>query len=232
MAFRFVLAAFALCSAASISAADQRFTVGNFDEVVVEGEIIVNLVSGKAPSAIATGPQGKVGAVHVDRQGTVLHIRSNPVPHGQRETGPVTVNLTGRDVKRLALIGAGKITADSLNKDTVRIEMRGAGSINVGNLKAFRLMTIISGNGVLTVTKGDVVNGEVAIDGGASFISAGLVVQNLKLVHNGPASTLLTVTNTAELNNNGTGSITIEGSGTCVIRKAGSGAINCKKVQG
>ena len=232
MAMRFVLAAFALFAAVSVSAAEQRFTVGNYDEIIVEGDVIVNFVAGKAPSAIATGPQGKLGALRVDRQGMVLRIRSVAVPHGKREAGPVTVNLSGRDIKRLALLGSGKISADSLNKDNVRIEMRGSGAINVDSLKALRLVTMISGNGTLTVTKGEIVNGDVAIDGGGSFISSGLSVQNLKLVHNGPASTLLTVSNTAEINNNGAGSITVEGSGTCIIRKAGSGTINCKKVQG
>lgn len=232
MAFRFVLAVFALCASGAAMAAEQRFTVGNYDEVIVEGDIIVNLTTGKAPSAIATGPQGKVGALRVERQGMVLRIRTTALQHGKRDNGPVTVALSGRDIKRLALVGSGKISADNLDKDTIRIEMRGSGAITVANLKAFRLVTMISGNGTFTVTKGEVVNGEVAIDGGASFQSAGLTVQNLKLVHNGPASTLLTVSNTAEINNNGAGSITVEGSGTCVIRKAGSGTINCKKVQG
>lgn len=232
MAFRLLLAVCALFMGQSVLAAEQRFTVGNFDEVIVEGDIIVNLVTGKAPSAIATGPQGKVGALRVERQGMVLRIRSTAMQPSRRDTGPLTVALTGRDIKRLALIGAGKVTADSLNKDTVRIEMRGAGVINIANLTAFRLVTMISGNGSLSVAKGNVVNADVAIDGGASFISSGLLVQNLKLVHNGPASTLLNVSNTAEINNNGAGSITVEGAGTCVIRKAGSGTINCKKVQG
>jgi hypothetical protein len=232
MAFRLILAVCALFMGPSVLAAEQRFTVGNFDEVIVEGDIIVNLVTGKGPSAIASGPQGKVGALRVERQGMVLRIRTMQMQPNRRETGPVTVSLTGRDIKRLALVGSGKITADSLDKDTVRIEMRGAGVINIANLKAFRLVTMISGNGTLSVAKGEVVNGEVAIDGGASFISSGLSVQNLKLVHNGPASTLLNVSNTAEINNSGAGTITVEGNGVCVIRRAGTGTINCKKVQG
>lgn len=236
MALRLILAAFALFAMVLVSplasAAEQRFTVGNFDEVIVEGDIIVNLVSGKAPSAIGKGPQGKLGALRVDRQGKVLRIRSSGMQSGRRETGPVTVNLTGRDIKRLALIGSGKITADNLDRDTVRIEMRGSGVITIGNLKAFRLVTMIAGNGILNITKGEVINSEVAIDGGASVVASGLSVQNLKLVHNGPASTLMTVNNTAEINNNGAGSVTVEGAGTCIIRKAGTGTINCKKVQG
>ena len=229
MAFRLISTCFALLAAISVSAADQRFSIGNYDELIVEGDIIVNLETGKAPSAKAQGPRDKLGALRVERQGTVLRIRSVGLQSGQTDEGPVTIAVTGRDIKRLALIGSGRINATALTADTTRIELRGSGSIDVASLKAFKLVSMIAGNGRLNIAKAEVVNTELAIDGGASFISTGFVTQNLKLVHNGPASTLMTVSNNAEINNTGAGSITIEGNGTCNIRKAGSATINCKK---
>ena len=229
MAFRMVMATFAMFAAASVSAADQRFSIGNYDELIVEGDIIVNLETGKAPSAKAQGPRDKLGALRVERQGNVLRIRSVALQSGQSDKGPVTIAVTGRNIKRLALIGSGRINANALHADTTRIELRGSGSIDVASLRAFRLVSMIAGNGRLNITKAVVVNTELAIDGSANFISAGFVTQNLKLVHNGPASTLMTVSNNAEINNTGAGSITIEGNGTCNVRKAGSATINCKK---
>lgn len=229
MAFRQILVTVALLAAASASAADQRFSIGNYDELIVEGDIIVNLETGKAPSAKAQGPRDKLGALRVEGQGNVLRIRSVGLQSGQRDTGAVTIAVTGRDIKHIALIGSGKINANTLNADTTRIELRGSGSIDVASLKAFKLVSMMAGNGRLNIAKGDVVNTELAIDGSANFISAGFVTQNLKLVQNGPGSTLLNVSNNAEINNTGAGSITIEGSGTCNVRKAGSATINCKK---
>jgi hypothetical protein len=229
MAFRLILATFAWLAAASVSAADQRFSIGNYDELIVEGDIIVNLQTSKAPSAKAQGPRDRLGALRVERQGNVLRIRSVGLQSGQSDKGPVTIAVTGRDIKRLALIGSGKINADALNADTTRIELRGSGSIDIASLKAFRVVSFIAGNGRLNIAKAEVVNTELAIDGSANFISAGFVTQNLKLAQNGPASTLVTVSNNAEINNTGAGSITIEGNGTCNVRKAGSATINCKK---
>jgi hypothetical protein len=229
MTFRLILTSFALFAAASVSAAEQRFSIGNYDELIVEGDIIVNLETGKAPSAKAQGPSNKLGALRVERQGNVLRIRSVALQGGQSDKGPVTIAVTGRDIKRLALIGPGKINSTALDADTTRIELRGSGSIDVASLKSFRLISMIAGSGRLTIAKAEVVNTELVIDGSASFNSAGFVTQNLKLVHNGPASTLMTVSNNAEINNTGAGSITIEGNGTCNIRKAGSATINCKK---
>lgn len=229
MAIRLILTTVAMLVAASASAADQRFSVGSYDELIVEGDIIVNLETGKAPSAKAQGPRDKLGALRVERQGKVLRIRSIGLQSGQSDNGPVTIAVTGRDIKRLALIGSGKINVNALDADTTRIELRGSGSIDVVALRAFRLITMIAGNGRLNIAKADVVYTELAIDGSANFISAGFVTQNLKLIHNGPASTLLTVSNNAEINNTGAGSITIEGNGTCNVRKAGGATINCKK---
>jgi hypothetical protein len=229
MALRLVLATFAVFAAASVSAADQRFSIGNYDELIVEGDVIVNLETGKAPTAKAQGPRDKLGALRVERQGNVLRIRSVGLQSGQSDKGPVTIAVTGRNIKRLALIGSGKINANALDADTMRIELRGSGSIDVASLKTFKLISMIAGNGRLNIAKAEVVNTELAIDGSANFISAGFVTQNLKLVHNGPASTLMTVSNNAEINNTGAGSITIEGNGTCNVRKAGSATINCKK---
>ena len=229
MKLRLILATFAVFAAASVSAADQRFSIGNYDELIVEGDVIVNLETGKAPSAKAQGPRDKLGALRVERQGTVLRIRSVGLQSGQSDKGPVTIAVTGRNIKRLALIGSGKINATAMDADTTRIELHGSGSIDVASLKAFRFISMIAGNGRLNIVKAEVVNTELAIDGSANFISAGFVTQNLKLVHNGPASTLMTVSNNAEINNTGAGSITIEGTGTCNIRKAGSATINCKK---
>jgi hypothetical protein len=231
MKLRLILATFAVFAAATVSAADQRFSIGSYDELIVEGDIIVNLETGKAPSAKAQGPRDKLGALRVERQGNVLRIRSVGLQSGQSDKGPVTIAVTGRDIKRLALIGSGRINATVLTADTTRIELRGSGSIDVASLKAFKLISMIAGNGRLNIAKAEVVNTELAIDGSANFISAGFVTQNLKLVHNGPASTLMTVSNNAEINNTGAGSITIEGNGTCNVRKAGSATINCKKAR-
>ncbi len=229
MTFRLALASLALTLSASAQAAEQRFSLGSFEELIVEGDLTVNLETGKAPSARAEGPRNKLGALRVDRQGKVVRIRTVGFPSNRNDSGPMTIFVTGRDIRKVALIGTGKVTANALAADTMRIELRGAGAIDVGSLNASKLVAMLVGNGSLTIAKGTALTSEVAIDGGAQFISGGMVSQNLQLVQSGPASTLLTVNNIAEINNSGSGSITIEGNGTCLIRKAGSARINCKR---
>jgi Putative auto-transporter adhesin, head GIN domain len=230
MRFRLITMLGLLCVSTQAFAADRKFTIGSFTDLVVDGDMIVRLDTDKAPSAKAQGSNEALAALKVERQGNVVFVRNTGFQAGRSSGGPVTVTITGRDIRRISLTGSGKIIANALNADNSRIELRGAGSIDVGSVNAFRLAAVLSGNGTLNIAKGAVVNSDVAIDGGANFLSAGLVSQNLKLVQNGPASTLLTVSNVAEISNNGSGSITIEGEGSCMIRKGGSATINCKKI--
>lgn len=230
MQFRTLMMLAALCVATQAHAAERKFTIGSFTDLVVDGDMIVELDTNKAPSATARGSREALAALKVERQGNVVFVRNSGFQAGRSSGGPVTVTLGGRDIRRIALTGSGKINANALSVDNSRIELRGAGSIYVGSVNAFRLAAVISGNGNLTIAGGAVTNSDVAIDGGANFLSAGLVSENLKLVQNGPASTLLTVNNVAEISNNGTGSITIEGKGSCLIRKGGSATINCKRI--
>ena len=230
MIFRLIMMLGLLCTAAGAHAAERKFTIGSFAELVVDGDMIVRLENGKAPSASAQGSREALAALKIERQGNVVFVRTGGPQAGRGNGGPVTVTVTGRDIRRIALTGSGKIIANSLSADNSRIELRGAGTIEVASVTAFRLAAVLSGNGSLNIAKGAVVSADVAINGGANFLSAGLVLENLQLVQNGPASTLLTVSNIAEISNSGTGSITIEGDGTCFIRKGGNAAINCKKI--
>lgn len=225
----FMVAALLLVASAGY-AADRKFTIGSFTELVVDGDMVVRLDNGKAPSALAQGSREALSALKIDRQGNTVFVRNSGFQAGRSSGAPVTVIITGRDIRRLALTGAGKISANRLDADNSRVELRGAGSIDIGSVNAFRFATVLSGSGSLSIGAGSVVNSDVVIDGSASFRAAGLVLQNLKLAQKGPATTLLTVSTVAEISNEGTGSITIEGSGICMIRKGGSATINCKKV--
>jgi hypothetical protein len=149
------LAALALAATAPAHAADQNFSVGNFEELIVEGDIIVNLEVGKAPAAKATGPRDRLGALRINREGNVVRIRLTGVQANRTDSGPVTVALSGRNIRRLALVGTGKINANMINVDKAKLELRGAGSIEVAELKASGLTAMLAGNGCAEQQCGD-----------------------------------------------------------------------------
>ena len=56
-------------------AASKTFLIGSFDELIVEGDIIVKLDNMKAPSAKASGDHNLVEALKIERNGLTVRIR-------------------------------------------------------------------------------------------------------------------------------------------------------------
>ena len=56
-------------------AATKSFLVGSFDELIVEGDIIVKLDNMKAPSAKASGDHSLVEALKIERNGLTVKER-------------------------------------------------------------------------------------------------------------------------------------------------------------
>jgi hypothetical protein len=229
MLIRLLATLFALMTIAPVQAAERSFLVGNFEDVIVEGDIQVTLKTGLAPSAKASGDRDRLGALKIIRQGQVVRIRMQGLAANRVGGEPLQVALTGRNVKKMILQGNGRITASGLDMPQLRLEIRGSGEIDIAKVKSDRLVALLVGSGKLTLGSGSVTETEILIDG-SPVISAPLVeMQKLRLQQNGPAKTHFKVGNIAEITNSGTGNITIDGKGTCQIRQAGAATIKCTK---
>ena len=88
--------------------AERRFSVTDFDRVVVEGPYIVRLVKGRSSSASAQGTQEALDRASVDVSGRTLRIRRNRnywggTPGSQQS--PLTIELVTREIRGARLIG-------------------------------------------------------------------------------------------------------------------------------
>jgi Putative auto-transporter adhesin, head GIN domain len=230
MLFRLIAALFALAALAPAHAAERSFLVGSFEDLIVEGDIQVTLETGMAPSAKATGDKDRLSALKVVRQGQVLRIRMQGLAANRVGGEPIRIALTGRNIKKLILQGNGRIAASGLDATMVRLEIRGSGEIEVGKLKTERLVALLVGSGKLTMASGTARDTEFVIDGSPVISAATIETQKLRLQQNGPAKSHFMVSDSAEIINSGTGTITIDGKGTCFVRQAGGATINCKKL--
>jgi hypothetical protein len=229
MLIRLIAMLLALAAFAPAHAAERSFLVGSFEDLIVEGDIQVTLQTGLAPSAKATGDKDRLGSLKVIRQGQVLRIRMQGLAANRVGGEPVKIALTGRNIKKLILQGNGRIAASGLDMPMVRLEIRGSGEIDIGTLKTDRLVALLVGSGKLTMGTGETRDTEIVIDGSPVISAAMMETEKLRLQQNGPAKTHFLVSDSAEITNSGTGSITIDGKGTCFVRQAGGATINCKK---
>lgn len=230
MQFRLMAALLVLAFTGPAHAAERSYLVGSFEDVIVEGDIIVDLKTGTAPSAKASGDKDRLGSLKIDRQGTIVRISLQGLAANRVGGEPLRVALTGRNIKKLIVQGNGKITATGLDMPQTRLEIRGSGEIDVANVKSERLTALLIGAGKLTVGGGSIRNGDVTIDGSPTLSLSGAAMQKLRLNQNGPANTHFQVNDSAEITNSGTGKIIIDGTATCFVRQAGGATIDCKKM--
>jgi hypothetical protein len=229
MLIRLIAALLVLLTIAPAHAAERSFLVGSFEDVIVEGDIQVTLETGLAPSATATGDRDRLAALKVVRQGQVVRIRMQGLAANRVGGEPLKVALTGRNVKKLILQGNGRIAASGLDMPQLRVEIRGSGEIDIAKVKSERLVALLVGSGKLTLGSGTITDTEILIDGSPVISAPTVETKTLRLQQNGPAKTHFQVSNTAEIINSGTGTITIDGKGRCLIRQAGGATIKCAK---
>lgn len=229
MLYRLIAALLTMLAFAPAQAAERSFLVGNYQDVIVEGDIQVTLTTGLAPSAKASGDQTRLNALKIERQDRTLRIRMQGLAPTKVKGEPLKVVLTGRDIRKLVMNGNGKIAATAITLPDLRIEIRGSGEIEVASITTERLVTLLIGSGKLTLGAGAIENGDVVIDGAPVVTAQGVAMKKLKLTQSGPANIHFNVSDRVDITNSGAGTIAIDGKATCFVREAGSATINCSK---
>jgi Putative auto-transporter adhesin, head GIN domain len=230
MSVRLIPILLALLAAQAAHADERSYLVGSFEDVIVEGDIIVDLQTGLAPSAKASGDKVRLSSLKIDRQGGIVRIRLQGLRANRASSEPLRVVLTGRNVRKLVVQGNGKVKVNGLTMPQTRLEIRGSGEIEVASVKSDRLTALLIGAGKLTVAGGTVREGDITIDGSPTLVLSGTAMQKLRLNQNGPANSHFQVNDSAEITNSGTGKIIIDGKATCFIRQAGGATIDCAKL--
>jgi Putative auto-transporter adhesin, head GIN domain len=231
LASRLCAALLLLASPATAHAANdyRNFIAGNYEEVIVDGDMQVEILNSNAPSARAEGDAKLVDAVKFVRTGKIVRITlAQPSRFGGKaSTGTLKIKLTGRNVRKLSLRGSGLITVDTIKTALGQFDIHGPGEIRIGNLQADKVQVLLSGNGRMSIEAGATKGGAININGTPTFDAPKFTFDSLTLFQQGAASTTATAMRDVTITNNGPGTINIGGKGTCVIRQAGSGTITC-----
>lgn len=212
-------------------AAKQKLLIGGFQDVVIDGDMQVSILTGKAPSGTATGERRILDLLRTDRQSDVLTIRLQRPMNNDiaiRQTEPLVITLSAGAIRNVVLRGNAKLRVSAIDQDdSSKITLNGGGEIIVDKLNADRLVVNISGTGKVAIGGGKTRDTAVQIEGASIYDSANLKSRKFTLSQNGNATSSAQVEEGAIISNAGAGSITITGNAECFIRKAGSATINC-----
>jgi hypothetical protein len=230
-----ILLAAGLVTAAPVAAEERKMLVANFDNIQVFGDIDVEVLTGKAPSARVNGDKRVLDALKLERVGMTLRVRLQGALNnskGAPMSRPVLVKLTTQAIKGLTVSGNGTLKISDVEQpDTVRMLVAGNGSISVDQMVADKLSANIDGNGRIAISSGNVRTGQVALDGSGQFEAPEVKMRSIRLEHAGNGTSSVQVIEKADIFNRGTGNITVTGSGSCFIKQAGNAAINCARIE-
>jgi Putative auto-transporter adhesin, head GIN domain len=215
----------------SAHAAERTYLMGSFDDIIIIGDMQVNLTTDKAPSAKASGDPKMLDALRIERTGMTLKIRMQQVSNNDKRAlakGPFVVNITNRHVRKIALRGNAVVKVSEIAEQAqAQIGIDGGGEIEVGKLTSDTLDVDLTGPGKIAILGGRTRSTRVIIQGSGTYQAPAFSTRTLRLTHVGNANSIASVEEKADISNTGAGSIQIGGKGLCFISKAGAASITC-----
>lgn len=225
-----MLAALGLVAiSAPAAAAEHRYSVTDYDRIVVEGPYVVRLVVGRPSSATATGSREAIDRVLVDVQGQTLRIRRNRSAWGGApgaEAGPLTVTLTTRSLRSARLTGPARLEVSGARGLNVQFVVEGSGSLRATGIAADNLALGLTGSGRIEVA-GTARALRADVQGTGEIAGAGLIARNATIVAATAGAVTFTVNGPAAVDANGLGEIAILGRPACTLRGAAAGQVRC-----
>jgi hypothetical protein len=217
-----------LALAAPASAATRNFGVSGFDRVRIDGPFKVELRTGVAPYARATGSQAGIDAVVVEVQGRTLVVRHNRSAWGGYPgamTGPVTIAVGTHEITGAWLNGAGSLAIDRIKGLSFDLSVQGAGSADVASAAVDQLRVTLFGAASASIA-GTAPQLNAVVRGAGSLEASRLAVKDATIGAEGSVTVAAAVTGTAKVQAQGTAAVTLTGRPACTVRALGSASVS------
>ena len=218
-----LLAFAALSLAVPATAATRNFGIQDFDRIRVTGPFKVQLVTGVAPFAKATGDMDAIDNVSVDVEGRTLIVQQNASSWSSfpgRNSGPVTIEIGTHDLSAAWLNGAGLLSIDPVKEPSFELSVQGAGSASVGSITVDTLKIGVSGSGSATIA-GTAPQLTATLFGASTLDGSALTTKDATIGAQGTAVMKLTATDAVKIDAEGPVTLTFSGSPACTLHAQG-----------
>ena len=225
-----VLALSVLLAAAPAAAAPtlvRNFSVTGFDRIRVEGPFNVQLATGVAPFARASGSAAALDGVEIDVDGRTLVIRPNSASWGGypgQAKGPVEITVGTHELSTAWVNGSGTLGIDRIKGLSFDLAVQGAGSATIANASVDQLKIGMSGSGTVAIAGGApkltaIVRGTSVLD------AAGLSVKDAVIGAEGTPTVRANVSGTAKIDAQGVATVELAGAPACEVKAQGSATV-------
>jgi hypothetical protein len=229
---RHIVMAFALlsfCMPSVCQAKERKILISSFKDIVVEGDVIVNIETGKSVGAVASGDKDSIESLRISQSSDQLKLTKKPSGNSSGPSAlPLTLTISNRAVRNITIRGNGAVHVNSLRQTgNSSIKIYGSGQVSIDNMSSNIMDVAISGSGRLAIGGGTVRDARVSIDGSGSYMAEALNHKILSLSQNSGSEAVASVSDSATISNNGAGTVNILGKGKCIIARTGTGTVNC-----
>lgn len=227
MIARLILAAALAAAATAAPAADRRFSVTGFDRVRVDGPYEVELKTGLAPSAVASGDVRAIDRLKIGVEGRTLVVRAATGGWGGypgSQPGKAVVRLSTHDLSAAWVNGAGTLRIDRVKGLAFDLSVQGAGSASIDDVRVDQLRVGLVGAASARLA-GKAPLLQALVRGTSALDGSGLAVKDLKLGVEGPSVVTAQASNSARIDASGAATVTMTGGAACTVKAAGSASI-------
>ncbi len=212
-------------------AADQRYSITDFDKIRVVGASRVVIENARATSVRANGEREALDLLLIESLDRTLTIQ----PRGgyvaspsQASFKPPTIYITLPLISSAKLNGSGTISIATLRGIQADVSLTGSGQISVAKVMVDNLNARLSGSGTLTLA-GKALKFDANVKGSGNVAASSLDVADLKLTAASSGTVGMSATRTAMITSTGSGTITITGGPSCTVQNIGVGTVICGK---
>lgn len=212
-------------AAAPAVAAERRFPVSDFSEIVLAGSPDVTVTTGGRPSVVAAGEAAELDRLDIRVDGKRLLIGTKPGRWTGSRKEDVKIRVSTAVVSAAVISGSGSILIDRV-RGPFSGRISGSGEMDLPSVDSPSLTLAISGSGDMDVA-GRCGTGNFAISGSGDIDATALTCTDLTATTTGSGDIEARATGTATLRVTGSGDITVTGGARCTSRSTGSGTTRC-----
>ena len=228
MRIPFAFAAALLCAASPAPAADRNFGVSGFDRIRVEGPFKVQVRTGIAPFARASGSAQAIDRVAMSIQGRTLVIRNSQTGWGGypgQPSGPVEIEIGTHELGQAILNGAGTLAITRAEGLSFELAVQGSGSASIDEVAVDQMKVALSGTASARLA-GKAPKLTAVVRGISTLAAAKLVTRDAEIGAEGPATVRINATGTAKIDAQGAATVELSGRPACTARTAGSATVS------
>ncbi len=189
--------------------ATEERQVSSFDRISLDGFGELILTQGGPESVRIEAEENLMPYIKTDVKGDelVISIKSRRPLVPSRA---IKFYVSVPDIEAISLNGAGMVQSERIVSDVLDLTIDGTGNITIDELEADRMMVDIDGLGDLDIS-GRVVDQEVDIDGAGNFDGRHLESENAVIHIDGLGSADISVTDSLDVDINGSGRVKYSG---------------------